>query len=346
MPASPALALRGRVRRLAAGVCACALVALALAPAASAADREITVSATAPAAWEGRAALGVGAVRPGHADAVRTLGRRRVRHDARSTSTGRDADASSSRAVDAGTGDVDLYVYRSDAFGFAGPPVAVSAGDERRRARRRPGGERRATSSRAVSFAHRHGRLRRRRARWRRGPPTIPDVDDPRGRQEQLVSDPRRRRRLAAGRRHQPARPRPARRRLPRLRRPGEYVSRIATAVSFDRGAAGSALGAVSGAAAANPAVAFDADGDALLVTNELPGLGRPAALVAADTARRAARPGRGRRRARSPTGATDERPVLAAPAARRCWRAGRAPPTSAPTAARPSCAGARPTAA
>ena len=57
MPASPALAPRGRVRRRVAGVAACALVALAFAPAASAADREITVSATAPAAWEGRAAL-------------------------------------------------------------------------------------------------------------------------------------------------------------------------------------------------------------------------------------------------------------------------------------------------
>ena len=141
MPASPALALRGRVRRLGAGVCACALAALALAPAASAADREITVSATAPAAWEGRAALGVGAVRPGHADPVRQLARATcaTRRSCTSTAPGR---WRSSLLRSTGTGDVDLYVHRSDAFGLAGPPVAVSAGDGADERVRRPGRER------------------------------------------------------------------------------------------------------------------------------------------------------------------------------------------------------------
>ena len=63
-------------------------------------------------------------------------------------------------------------------------------------------------------------------------------------------------------------------------------MSRIATAVSFDRGERWLPLGAVSSAPAANPALAFTDDGDALLITNEQSGdLGsHGAALVASVT--------------------------------------------------------------
>ena len=92
----------------------------------------------------------------------------------------------------------------------------------------------------------------------------IPDVDHPRGRQEAVVSD------TAAGAASQPAVALDddvvvsAYRVFPD---PAVYASRIATAVSFDRGERWHRLGTVN-AAGANPALAF-AGRDALLLTNE-----------------------------------------------------------------------------
>jgi hypothetical protein len=99
------------------------------------------------------------------------------------------------------------------------------------------------------------------------------------------------------------------------------YVSRIATAISFDRGRHWEALGAVSDASAANPAVGFDADGDALLVTNDLPG-----SVVLRRWTRPERRDLRRDRTWEPPSvlseGATDERPVLtrARDAVLACW--------------------------
>src|SRR4051794_23815032 len=129
MPASPAQALRGRVRRLVAGCCAPAAAALALTPAALAADREITVGPGSPQQWQGRAALAPSLLEPATLTAC----------------SGSPADVCDTTllhvqgegtltvalaARDEGTPDVDLYVYRSDPFGLAGPRAAVSAGPD------------------------------------------------------------------------------------------------------------------------------------------------------------------------------------------------------------------------
>jgi hypothetical protein len=100
---------------------------------------------------------------------------------------------------------------------------------------------------------------------------------------------------------------------------PTVYASRIATAISFDRGRRWQPLGAVSDAVAANPAIAFDARGDAVLVTNE-----QSASGAWGLTLRRWSEPSRhdvARRRmweapnalAAPPATSVDERPVLAA---------------------------------
>ncbi len=314
MPASPARALRGRVRRLAAGVCASALV---FTPAAIAADREIIVTAAAPQAWQGRTALSTALFHPA---TLKPCG-------------GSEADVCDATLVkvegagtlslavtprDPGTGDVDLYVHRPDAFGLPGQFVAASVGAGSNEAVDLPG----ASGSyivAAVSFAM--GALNSPggfdgTARLAERAPAPPDMDRPHGRQEVLVSDHR------AGAASQPVvavSPRDRDVLVAAYRvfaDPAAYVSRIATAVSFDRGARWTPLGTVSTASAANPAVAFTDDGDALLVTNE-----KSATWGLA--VRRWTRPSRNdvaRHRtweapaalAAPPAGSTDERPVLA----------------------------------
>ena len=325
MPASPARALRGRVRRLAAGVCASALV---FTPAAVAADREITVSVAAPQTWQGRTALSTALFDPAtltpcggsHADVCDT------------TLVKVEGPGTLSLAIsprDPGTGDVDLYVHRPDAFGLPGPLVAASVGSGPNEAVDLPGASGSYVVA-AVSFTmgalHSPGGVDGTATLAERGA-TPPDADRPRGRQDALVSDPR------AGAASQPVvavSPRDRDVLVAAYRvfaDPAAYVSRIATAVSFDRGRHWVPLGAVSTATAANPALAFNADGDALLVANEQTdswGL----------TLRRWGRPSMQdvlRRRTWEapvglsvpPTGAVDERPVLAADrhdAVMACW--------------------------
>src|SRR3954468_20546175 len=187
MPVSPDRPLRGRTRRRAAGFGVAALVALALAPAARAADREITVSATTPQAWQGRAALTTTLLDPAtlapcggtaadvcdstllHVDGAGTL-------------------AVKLATVDAGTPDVDLYVYRSDPFGLAGPLVGVSIGP---------------ATDEAVDVPTTAGTYLVQAASFSAGssgyagtatltpsPTAPPDVDHPRGRKAALVSAP------------------------------------------------------------------------------------------------------------------------------------------------------------
>ncbi len=325
MPASPARALRGRVRRLAAGVCASALV---FTPAAVAADREIIVSAAAPQAWQGRTALSTELFHPA---TLKPCG-------------GSEGDVCDTTLVkvegagtlslglsprDAGTGDVDLYVYRPDAFGLSGPLVAASTGAGSNETVHLPN----ATGSyivAAVSFAM--GAMGSMggfdgAATLTARAPAPPDVDRPHGRQEVLVSDHR------AGAASQPVvavSPRDRDVLVSAYRvfaDPAAYVSRIATAVSFDRGERWTPLGAVSTTPAANPALAFTDDGDALLVTNEQGGSWGLAV-------RRWSHPSRSdvaRHRtweapaalAAPPAGSTDERPVLATGrdgSAMACW--------------------------
>jgi hypothetical protein len=306
MPVSPALAPRGRVRRLVAGVSACAL-ALACSPAAApAADREITVSAAAPGAWEGRAALEA----PGVFDpatlmpcvgAVAVCDSTLVHVDGGGTLT-------IALAPLAATGDVDLYVHRSDASGLLGPVIAAATGETAAERVDVP----RAESSylvRAVSFGLGTTGFAGSAALTPRAS-EIPDVDQPRGRQEELVSDP------LEGAASQPAVAiSPSDRDILvaayRVFAGDDYVSRIATAVTFDRGRHWEPLGAVSGASSANPAVAFDADGDALLITNDLPG-----DVLLRRWTRPERRDLRRDRTWEAPTtlasGATDERPVIA----------------------------------
>ena len=341
MPASPALALRGRVLRLGAGVSAIALAALALAPVAPAADREFTVSVTVPAAWEGRAATASNLpdFDPATLLAVR-VARRGVRRDAAAPHGPGNAERRARDRVDATTGDVDLYVHRHDALGVVGPPIAVSAGDGPAERVHVPS----ASGSylvRAVSFGIGKTAISARASLAAR-PAAIPDVDHPRGRQEELVSDPR------DGAASQPAvaispRDRDLLVAAYRVFEDETYVSQIATAVSFDRGRHWETLGAVSGASAANPAVGFDADGDALLISNELPG-----SVVLRRWTRPERRDLRRDRTWEAPTvlseGATTSArcwPVLATP----CSPAGCGRPISAPTAARRCAAAIRPTA-
>ena len=318
MPASPALALRGRVLRLGAGVSAIALAALALAPVAPAADREFTVSVTVPAAWEGRAATASNLPDFDPATLLPCESLVAVCDTTLLHLTGQGTLSVELTPVDATTGDVDLYVHRHDALGVVGPPIAVSAGDGPAERVHVPS----ASGSylvRAVSFGIGKTAISARASLAAR-PAAIPDVDHPRGRQEELVSDPR------DGAASQPAvaispRDRDLLVAAYRVFEDETYVSQIATAVSFDRGRHWETLGAVSGASAANPAVGFDADGDALLISNELPG---------SVVLRRWTRPERrDLRRDRTweastvlSEGATDERPVLARArdAVLACW--------------------------
>jgi hypothetical protein len=315
MPALPALALRGRARRFAAGVFTSAFVVCTIAPAAPAADRELTVSAAGQAVWQGRSALSTALFDPAtltpcgatqadvcdttllHVEGTGTLSLRLAQ-------------------VDAGTPDVDLYVYRSDVSGLAGPLVAVSNGPGPGETVHLAG----ATGSYLVAgvsfamgpagfasgFAGTAALLPRATA--------VPDVDRPRGIREALVSD------VGGGAASQPAvavSPRDRDLLVAAYRAfadPDAYSSQIATAVSFDRGRSWQALGAVSAASGANPALAFDAGGDALLVTNE-----GSASLVARRWSRPSARDVRRDRTweppvtlSTPPAGAVDERPVLA----------------------------------
>ena len=187
MPASPARPSRGRVRRLAAGVSASALAASRSRPPPS------PPTARSPSAPpRRRRGRGATALRPRFrsrdADAVRHLAAdvcdtTLVHVDGCGHALARDRGGATRHA------DVDLYVYRSDAFGLAGPLVGVSAGTGPDEAVDLPS----ASGSylvAAVSFST--GRPASRAARrWPRAPPAIPDVDHPRGRQEALVSDPR-----------------------------------------------------------------------------------------------------------------------------------------------------------
>jgi hypothetical protein len=307
MPASLDPALRGRAGRLAAGVFACSL---ALTPAARAADREFTLSAAQPASWEGRAApagpvsfFDPVALTPCAGWIGDVCDTTLVHVDGSGTLTLKLA------PLTTGTPDVDLYVYRSDALGQRGPLEAASTGASADEAVYVPA----ATGSylvSAVSFATGTAGFAGSAALTPRET-AVPDLDDPRGRQEALVSRP------SAGAASQPVVAHDddllvaAYRVFPD---PGTYVSQIATAVSFDGGDDWWPLGDVSPAAAANPALAFDDRGDAILVTNEGAGL----------TMRRWERPSlldvllRRTWTARAPisepsAGAVDERPVLAA---------------------------------
>ncbi|MDA0163460.1 glycoside hydrolase [Solirubrobacter ginsenosidimutans] len=314
MPASPARAPRGLVWRLAAGVSTSALVALTLTPSAPAADRELTVSAAATAAWQGRAALASALFDPAtlapcgatDADVCDTT---LVHVDGSGTLSLRTA------SVDAGTPDVDLYVYRSDAFGVAGQLAAVSTGVGADETVDLPA----ATGSylvAAVSFATgASGFAGTATLAPRAG--VVPDVDRPRGSQESVVSE------TNAGAASQPAVALRGETVVAAYRvfgDPAVYSSRVATAVSFDRGERWQRLGALS--TGANPSLAFSRR-DALLVTDE----------AAAVVLRRWARPtaqdaARGRTWAppvalsAPPPGSVDERPVLAATGRRviACW--------------------------
>jgi hypothetical protein len=303
MPASPAQALRGRTRRLVAGCCASAAAALALTPAALAADREITVAAASPQAWEGRAALTASLLEP--ATLVPCAGTAADVCDTTLLHVHGEGTLSVALAArDADTPDVDLYVYRSDPLGVPGPLVGVAAG---------PGANERVEVAfaggdylvRGVSFAMGKSGFAGSATLTARAP--APDVDHPRGRQEALVSDPR------DGAASQPAVAAQGDRIYAAYRvfgDPQTYVSRLATAVSNDGGRRWHSLGVVSPAPAANPALVVTDAGDVLLTANEQVADGRWSVAV-----RR-----RGHRSwdpatvlSLPPAGTIDERPVLAA---------------------------------
>lgn len=314
MPASSALAPRGRTRLLAAGVCTSALVALTLTSTARGADRELTVTAAGPAAWQGRTALtsalfDPATLAPCGATAADVCDTTLVHLDGSGTLSLKTA------KLDAGTPDVDLYVYRSDAFGLAGPLAAVSAGTGPDETVDLPA----ASGSylvAAVSFATGTSGFAGSATLAPRSA-AVPDVDQPRGRQETLVSE------LGVGAASQPAVAATDDVLVAAYRvfaNPAVYSSRIATAVSFDRGERWQTLR--SGVTGASPAVAFSGR-DALLLTDE----------AGAVVLRRWTRPTRGEASngraweapltlSAPPAGAVDERPVLAASrgAAIACW--------------------------
>ena len=251
--------------------------------------------------------------------------------------------------VDAGTPDVDLYVYRSDRSGFrraAGRRLRRGRSRTRRVAPRRPRAA--ATSSRAVSFATGTSGFAGSRGAGHLAAPSSPDVDASARAPGGARQRPTRRRRLAAGGGREPARSRRARRGLSRLRRiPRAYVSRIATAVSFDRGARWLPLGAVSAPRARtrrSPSPTWRRAADhqrAVRVAGS--SLRRWTRPSASDVA--AAAPGKRRRRSRAPSaGRSTSAPCSppAAPAADGVLGADDRPRRV--RAARPSCAGARPT--
>ena len=254
MPASPALAPRGRVRRLAAGVCTSALAALTLAPSAVAADRELTVSAAGAASVAGTRRAHLGALRSRHADA-RAAPRRRTCATRRwCTSTGRARSRSRRRRS---TPPRRTSTSTSTAATRSGWPARSSA------SRPAPGPTRPCTSRRraaATSWPRSRSppavqRLRRPRdagAARRRHPGRRPSARPP----GDASSATRRRRRLAARRRALGRRD--ARRGVPRLRR-----SRGVRQPDRDRGVVRPrrALAAASAtlATGANPALAFSA---------------------------------------------------------------------------------------
>ena len=167
-----------------------------------AADREITVSATSPGVWAGRTASASALFDPATLVPCGTS----VADVCDTTLVHVDGDGTLALELKAGEGtpDVDLYVYRSDSFGFAGALAGVAAESGADEAVRLPN----ASGTylvRAVSFATGSRRVRRRghahaavsRARRRR-PPRPPG--DARQR-------PSSRSRVTAGRGREPSRP-------------------------------------------------------------------------------------------------------------------------------------------
>ena len=229
MPASPALAPRGRVRRLAAGVCTSALAAITVAPAAVAADRELTVGSAGAAS--GRAVPRyLGALRPGHADAVRRHGGGRVRHDARARRRGGDALARDGGGRRGHAGRRPLRLPQRRVRG--GRAARRRLGFNRARGERgRPGRERQLPRGRA-SPSPPAVRASAAARRWHRAAPTSPTST----RRAAARTPSSATRRGAAS---QPAVALTTRRWSRRYRvfaDPAVYSSRIATAVSFDRG--------------------------------------------------------------------------------------------------------------
>lgn len=354
MPASTARAARRRACRLAAGVATSALAALALGAPARAADREITVGSGDPVAWDGHAALTGTVFDPAtlapcggsDADVCDTT----LVHVA-PTATGT---LTLTLSGETGTADVDLYVYRGDPLGGPAALAGVSGpdADERVTVPAAAG----SYVVQAVSFGigttgYHGGAGMTARASAPAG------GDGPRGMRSALVSRP------SAGSASQPAvaqSPRDHDLLVAAYRLfgdPGVYASRIATAVSFDRGRIWLALGEVSADVAANPSVAFDAAGDAHLAVNSQPESG--ASEVSLRTWRTPSfvdllrRDTWGPATAFAADGGADERPVLAGDAAGAllaCWVRNRpdggqrivcAPPGGAPVAVSP--AGSRP---
>jgi hypothetical protein len=306
MPASPALAPRGRVRRLAAGVCTSALAVITLAPATFAADRELAVGPSGDVTWQGRTALTSALFDPATLTPCGTT----VADVCDTTLVHLDGAGTlslHSAALDAATPDVDLYVYRSDGFGLAGALVGVSAGAGPAETVHVPAANGDYLVA-AVSFSTGSAGFAGSATLTPRAA-AIPDVDRPRGRQESVVSD------LGDGAASQPAvalRDGVAVAAYRVFPDPAVYAGGIATAVSFDRGGRWLRLGSVT-SAGANPALAFAGD-EALLVTNE----------AGAVVLRRWSRPGlldvlRERAWEASvalsapPANAVDDRPVIAA---------------------------------
>ena len=209
-------------------------------------------------------------------------------------------------AVDAATPDVDLYVYRSDGFGVAGPLVGVSASTGPAETVHVPAANGSYLVA-AVSFSTGSPGFSGRATLAPRGT-VIPDVDAPRGSQETVISDPN------AGAASQPALALDDETLVAAYRvfaDPAVYSSRIATAVSFDRGERWQRLPTL--ATGANPALAFSRR-DALLATDE------SRAIVLRRWARPTERDVQRDRTWSSPValsapgpGETDERPALAA---------------------------------
>ena len=153
-----------------------------------AADREFTVSATGPR--PGRAARDRFERRDFDPATLHPCGRS-SRCATRRCCTSRAGNAERrAHTVDATTGDVDLYVYRHDASGSSARSSPSPPAPDRAERVHVPA----ASGSylvRAVSFGIGTTAVSA-RARLAPRPAAMPDVDHPRGRQEELVSDPAR----------------------------------------------------------------------------------------------------------------------------------------------------------
>src|SRR4051794_29955305 len=190
MPASR----RKRVRRLAAGVSASALAVVALSPSARAFDRELTVGPAASSGWQGRAALFSRAspfdpatLTPCGSSIADVCDTTLLHVDPASTGSLQVRLS----AVDANTPDVDLYVYRSDPLGLPGRLEGVSAGpgpDEQVNVPAASGSY--LVSAVSFSAAVIGPAGFRADALLAARPTTPPDLDDPRGLRDVLVSDP------------------------------------------------------------------------------------------------------------------------------------------------------------